>query len=162
MSEETPLPTTPITQHELLRTNVAMLVLTTFFILSRATIHAKRRKTVELSDIFIYSAYILYIALWSCYIIVIPPMFRVYAVIGQETAPYPAMMQDAAIMLRLITAGQMCFYTLLLAAKLSLLTLYWKLLVGLPSVYQKIWWGIVVFCVLVCPRPICLTTFATY
>jgi hypothetical protein len=84
-----------------------------------------------------------------CYIIVIPPMFKVYAVIGQETPPYKAMMGDAALMLRLITAGQMCFYTLLLSAKMSLLTLYRKLLVGLPSIYQKIWWGIVVFCVLV-------------
>lgn len=76
-------------------------------------------------------------------------MFRVYAVIGLEIPPYKTLQQDAAIMLRLITAGQMCFYTLLFSVKLSLLTLYRKLLAGLPGIYQKVWWGTVIFCVLV-------------
>jgi hypothetical protein len=76
-------------------------------------------------------------------------MFHVYAVIGLEIPPYPAMMEDAALMLRLITAGQMCFYTLLFSVKMSLLTLYRKLLAGLPSLYRKVWWGIVAFCILV-------------
>jgi hypothetical protein len=80
---------------------------------------------------------------------VIPPMFHVYAVIGREIPPYKTMMEDAALMLRLITAGQMCFYTLLFSVKLSLLTLYRKLLAGLSSIYKKIWWGIVAFCILV-------------
>jgi hypothetical protein len=76
-------------------------------------------------------------------------MFRVYSVIGHEIPPYTTMKQDAALMLRLLTAGQMCFYTLLFSVKLSLLTLYYKLLAGLPIIYQRIWWGIFVFCVLV-------------
>jgi hypothetical protein len=76
-------------------------------------------------------------------------MFHVYAVISFEISPYPTMMEDAALMLRLITAGQMCFYTLLFSVKMSLLTLYHKLLVGLPSLYQKVWWSIVAFCLLV-------------
>jgi hypothetical protein len=70
-------------------------------------------------------------------------------VVGREIPPYATLMEDAALMLRLLTAGQMCFYTLLFAVKLSLLTLYYKLLAGLPAIFQRIWWGIVVFCVLV-------------
>ncbi|CAN9213767.1 unnamed protein product [Alternaria alternata] len=42
----------------------------------------------------------------------------------------------------------MCFYTLLISVKMSLMTLYRKLLAGLPRVYRKIWWSIVAFCVL--------------
>ena len=76
-------------------------------------------------------------------------MFRVYAVIGREMPPYKTMMEDAALMLRLLTAGQMCFYTLLFSVKMSLLTLYRKLLAGLPSIYSKVWWGIVAFCIVV-------------
>jgi hypothetical protein len=76
-------------------------------------------------------------------------MFRVYAVIDRERPPYLTMMEDAALMLRLITSAQMCFYTMLFAVKLSLLTLYRKLLAGLPGVYKKVWWGIVAFCLLV-------------
>jgi hypothetical protein len=76
-------------------------------------------------------------------------MFRVYAVIGREIPPYATLMEDAALMLRLLTAGQMCFYTLLFSAKLSLLTLYYKLVAGLPSIYHRVWWGVAVFCLLV-------------
>ncbi|KAH7396260.1 hypothetical protein BKA66DRAFT_557129 [Pyrenochaeta sp. MPI-SDFR-AT-0127] len=139
-------PKTPITRDDLVRTNAAMLILTSIFVLSRAGLHVSKRKTIDLPDIFIYFAYSLYVALWSCYISVVPPMFKVYAVLGGEIKPYPTMMQDAAIMLRLITAAQMCFYTLLFSVKMSLLTLYRKLLAGLPSLYAKIWWGIVAFC----------------
>ncbi|CAO2647391.1 Nn.00g083130.m01.CDS01 [Neocucurbitaria sp. VM-36] len=139
---------TPITRDELVRTNVAMLILTSIFVLSRAALHISKRRALELPDIFIYFAYVLYVALWSCYISVVPPMFRVYAVLGGETKPYATMMEDAATMLRLITGGQMCFYTLLFSVKMSLLTLYRKLLAGVAGIYKRIWWGILIFCVL--------------
>lgn len=64
MSSPKPLPKTPITRDELTMTNVAMLVLTTIFVLARAGVHVSKRKTIELTDIFIYLAYALYIALW--------------------------------------------------------------------------------------------------
>lgn len=139
----------PISRDELVRTNSAMLILTSVFVLSRAALHISKRKPLEFSDFFIYFAYALYIALWSCYISVVPPMFKVYAVLGGEIKPYATMMDDAATMLRLITAGQMCFYTLLFSVKMSLLTLYRKLLAGVAGIYKKIWWGILAFCVVV-------------
>ena len=140
---------TPITQAELIQTNAAMLALTSLFIFARIGIHIARRKSLELHDVFIYSAYVLYLALWICYRIVIGPMFRAYAVYTGERPPYPALMHDASQMLRLITAAQMCFYTVLLCVKLSLLTLYRKLLKGLPIVYERIWWAILAVVVLV-------------
>jgi hypothetical protein len=140
---------TPITQTELIQTNAAMLALTSLFIFARIGIHIARRKSLELHDVFIYSAYVLYLALWICYRIVIGPMFRAYAVYTGERPPYPALMHDASQMLRLITAAQMCFYTVLLCVKLSLLTLYRKLLKGLPIVYERIWWAILAVVVLV-------------
>ena len=140
---------TPITQSELIHTNAAMLGLTSLFILARVGMHIARRKSVELHDFFIYFGFVLYLALWICYRIVIGPMFRAYAVYTGEIPPYPTLMRDAAMMLRLITAAQMCFYTVLLCVKLSLLTLYRKLLKGLASIYYKIWWGIVAIVVLV-------------
>ena len=140
---------TPITQTELIQTNAAMLALTSLFIFARIGIHIARRKSLELHDLFIYSAYVLYLALWICYRIVIEPMFRAYAVYSGEIPPYPALMHDASQMLRLITAAQMCFYTVLLCVKLSLLTLYRKLITGLPIVYERIWWSMVAVVVLV-------------
>ena len=140
---------TPITQTELIQTNAAMLALTSLFIFARIGIHIARRKSLELHDVFIYSAYVLYLALWICYRIVIGPMFRAYAVYTGERPPYPALMHDASQMLRLITAAQMCFYTVLLCVKLSLLMLYRKLLKGLPIIYERIWWAILAVVVMV-------------
>ncbi|KAF2641382.1 hypothetical protein P280DRAFT_399230 [Massarina eburnea CBS 473.64] len=82
------------------------------------------------------------------YTIVTPPMFRVYAVAMGDSKPYATIANDSATMLRMITAAQMCFYTLLYSVKLSLLTLYRKLLEGLPAVYKRVWWGIIGFCIL--------------
>ncbi|KAH4033735.1 hypothetical protein HBI81_154470 [Parastagonospora nodorum] len=148
MSSHQPLPKTPISRAELVRTNCSMLALTSIFVLARAAVQISKRRAFELPDFFIYLSYILYVALWSCYIIVVPPMFHLYAVIGREIPPYKTMMEDAALMLRLLTAGQMCFYTLLLSVKLSLLTLYHKLLVGTPVIYKRVWWATVGFCIL--------------
>lgn len=140
---------TPISKSELLHTNAAMLTLTSLFILARIAIHISRRRALEIHDFFIYFAFVLYLALWICYRIVIDPMFRAYAVYSGQSPPYPTMMHDASQMLRLIAAAQMCFYTSLLGVKLSLLTLYRKLLKGLPCIYCRIWWSIVAVVVLV-------------
>ena len=59
------------------------------------------------------------------------------------------MMEDAATVLRLIMGGQMCFFALLFSVKMSLLTLYRKLLAGSSNIYKKIWWGVLVFCFVV-------------
>ena len=56
---------------------------------------------------------------------------------------------DAAMIYRYMTAAQICFYSSLLTVKVSLLTLYLRLLERTPAVYKKIWWGILVFCCLV-------------
>jgi hypothetical protein len=64
MSSGKPLPKTPITRDELIRTNVAMLVLTSAFVLSRIAVRISKRQNFELPDFFIYLAFITYIALW--------------------------------------------------------------------------------------------------
>jgi hypothetical protein len=65
MSSHNPLPKTPITRNELLQTNVAMMVLTSLFVLTRVAVRVSKRKNFELPDFFIYLAYIIYVALWS-------------------------------------------------------------------------------------------------
>jgi hypothetical protein len=138
-----------ITQDQLVGTNITMLVLTSLFVLLRVTLQVWKRKPIELPDFFIYFAYALYVTVWACYFYVTPPIFRAYAVIEGSAEPYATMGKDLAIVIRIISSVQLCFYTLLLAVKLSLLTFYRKLLIGLPGLYGRIWWGIVAFCVLV-------------
>jgi ABC-type Fe3+-siderophore transport system permease subunit len=140
---------TPVQKDVLVNTIIAMLVLTSVAILSRAALQFSKRNPLEFPDILIYSAYVSFIGLWSCYFTVIPPIYRAYAVLDGESEVYPTMMQDAVAMLRFLVSGQICFYTLLLAVKLSLMTWYRKLLAGLSGKYTKIWWGVVAFIILV-------------
>ncbi|CAE7185856.1 hypothetical protein PTTW11_06875 [Pyrenophora teres f. teres] len=71
----------PITKDDLVRSNGAMLVLTSLLVLSRVAIQISRCRAFELTDFFIYFAFILFVAMWTCYLLTIPSMFRVYAVI---------------------------------------------------------------------------------
>ncbi|KAI4951900.1 hypothetical protein J4E91_003361 [Alternaria rosae] len=138
----------PVSKDVLLRTNVVMLVLTSGFVFARAVLQIAKRKPFELPDFFVYFAYCLFIALWACYHVVAPPIYRAYAVLEGQAEPYATMKSDAIAMLKFLVAGQICFYTLLISVKMSLMTLYRKLLAGLPSIYRKIWWGMVAFCAL--------------
>jgi hypothetical protein len=64
MSSHQPLPKTPISRAELVRTNCSMLALTSIFVLARAAVQISKRRAFELPDFFIYFSYILYVALW--------------------------------------------------------------------------------------------------
>lgn len=142
----------PVAQHVLLRTEYALFVLTTLFIFARIAIHFTRRKTFEFQDFFIYFAYAMYVGLWTEYIIAVPYLFKLTSVAVGEIDPYPTVTQDAGYMSRLIFSAQMLFYTCLFSVKLSFMTLYRKLLVGVGGYYYKIWWSIVCFLVLVSLR----------
>lgn len=151
----------PVSKDVLLRTNAVMLVLTSAFVFARAVLQIAKRKPFELPDFFVYFAYCLFIALWACYHVVTPPIYRAYAFMEGETEAYATMKNDAIAMLKFLVAGQICFYTLLISVKMSLMTLYRKLLAGLPSIYRKIWWALVAFCALVSMRSkTCPNTFA--
>jgi hypothetical protein len=141
---------TPITKDEILRIDYAMMVLVSVFIFARVVFQAARRKNLELQDYFIYLAYAFYLSLCILYIIVTPILFRIQDV-AAGLLPMPSdFLSTAGYTSRLIFSAQMCFYACLWSVKFSLLCLYRKLLVGLPQIYIRIWWAIVVICFLVC------------
>lgn len=140
---------TPISRGELVRTDAVMFVITTLFVFSRAALQFSKRKALELPDLLIYVSYVFYVALWACFHAVLPMMYRIYAVARGEMEIYPTIMQDAATGLKLISAGQVSFFTVLVTTKLSLLAFYHKLLVGVAGIYRLIWWGTVLFVVAV-------------
>ncbi|EMD92281.1 hypothetical protein COCC4DRAFT_37747 [Bipolaris maydis ATCC 48331] len=137
----------PITKDELMRTNVAMLILASLFILSRVILQITKRRAFGLPDFFIYLAFVLFVSMWTCYIVITPTMFRIFDALEGLTQPYATILDDAGMLLRYITAAQMLFYTLLFTVKMSLLTFYRKILTGLPAIYDRIWWGTLAFCI---------------
>ena len=88
--------------------------------------------------------------MWACYVVSVPILYRLVDVGTGKAKPYPTVLQEAGMSARLIWTSQMCYYSLIVAVKFSLLTLYRKLLVGLRDIYHKIWWSIAIFILLVC------------
>lgn len=66
-----------------------------------------------------------------------------------EAEAWPTMQRDIVILYNSLFVNTLLFWTYLWCAKLYLLVLYRKLMKGLPYIYMRLWWGIVVFCVLV-------------
>lgn len=138
-----------VTENEILRTDYAMITLASLFILTRLGFQATRRKSLELQDYFLYMAYVCYLALCALYIAVVPILLEIQDITTGKKPMPPNLLEIAGVTGRILWAAQMCFYACLWLVKLSLLCLYRKLLVGLPRIYNRIWWMLVIFCFLV-------------
>ena len=135
------------TKAEILGAAYAMLTLVSILVLVRLVFQATRRKKLELQDYFLYFACACYLGACSLYITAIPTLFRIRDItLGKVPVPSD-FIQFSALDARLIWAAQMCFWSCLWSVKLSLLCLYRKLLVGLPSIYIIIWRTLMVLCV---------------
>ncbi|KAJ4985185.1 hypothetical protein SVAN01_09321 [Stagonosporopsis vannaccii] len=128
--------------------NTAMLVVTSIFFMTRLAVRAYQRKPYELHEFFCHAAFVCYVAMWVMYYKENDPLYRAEGVQRGEMAPYPEILHDAGMIYRWLTAGQLLFYTTLTSVKLSLLTLYRRLIVQTPTIYTVIWWSILVFCIL--------------
>jgi hypothetical protein len=60
------------------------------------------------------------------------------------------MMKDVILASRVMWQSGIEYWTCLWFVKFSLLALYKKLLSGMPKKYLYIWWGTLIFCVVVC------------
>lgn len=127
-----------------------MVALTTIFVLLRAGIQVAQRTKMEIQDWLFYAAYGFYVADCGLYFSISSPLLKANnEVMTGKAQPWATMQRDLASMAYSLFTGLVLFYTCLWCAKLSLLVLYRKLMVGLANVYFRIWWGILVFCVLV-------------
>ncbi|KAF3008906.1 hypothetical protein E8E13_011219 [Curvularia kusanoi] len=130
-------------------TGYVMVALTTTFVLLRAAIQVAQQTKMEIQDWLFYAAYASYVADCSLYFSISSPLLKANnEVMTGEAPPWATMQHDLATMAHSLFTGLVLFYICLWCAKLSLLVLYRKLMVGLANVYIRIWWGILVFCVL--------------
>ncbi|KAF2704598.1 hypothetical protein K504DRAFT_507071 [Pleomassaria siparia CBS 279.74] len=143
------LPVT-MSRSSLERVNTAMLVLTSLFFVARVLVRVTKRKPFELHDILCYSSYICYVAMWVMYWKEIDPLYKLQAVQRGEAPPYglEEMLHDAGMLFRWLTAGQLLFYISLALVKLSLMSLYRRLLDQTPPKFTIMWWVILTFCIL--------------
>lgn len=138
-----------ISQNDLLRTDYAMLALTSTVFVARIVVQVSRRKYIEWQDGWLYIAFSAYLAMCILYTHITPTFFKLEQLARGEIQSWDGMQRDVKLTTETIFSSGVMFWTCLWCTKFSLLALYKKLLVGLSNTWVYLYWGIVVFCVLV-------------
>lgn len=141
-----------ISQNDLLRTDYAMIALTSTVFIARTVVQILRRKTIEFQDGWLYVAFAAFISFSTCFIIITPTFFKIETYQKDPTNPasmWAGMAKDVKFASQIMWSSGFMFWTCLWCVKASLLALYKKLLVGLSSAWIWTYWIIVAFCALV-------------
>lgn len=135
-------------QDVLVRTIAAMITLTTIVVLMRAYLRFTRPKSIILADYILLAAYVVFIGLTSLFLVATPALYRFDAASKGEIEMYPTFADDLVFMRITLLTNSYTLWTILWLVKFAFLSVYYKLVAGLP-VYQRWWWIVFVFCVLV-------------
>ncbi|KAK5119979.1 hypothetical protein LTR85_007055 [Meristemomyces frigidus] len=131
-----------ITADTLRVTGSCMIAVASTFFLGRSVarcLHLGWRLQIE--DFVISLAFVFFLSLSIAYLVIIDPMYRINAVESGETAIYPTMMEDAAVMTKVFFCTTMLLWFELWSVKAAFLLLIRRLMIGLPN-YLRWWWAI--------------------
>jgi hypothetical protein len=130
----------------------SMIVLTSFFVLARSGVQVYMRRRLEAQDYLLYAAFILFLAMAISYLVIFSAVFTVARVSVGALIPGPTFHADMVLYVRMMFVTTTLFWISLWLVKLSFLSLYRKLLEGLPKVYMRLWSAIFAFCIIVSPE----------
>ncbi|KAL1798879.1 hypothetical protein ACET3X_002916 [Alternaria dauci] len=136
-----------ISETQFLQVAYPMMALPSAFILVRIGIQVWKRKAMELQDYLMYTAYVFFLIMSICYLLMVPTVYAAGRVSLGQMKPWPTMQDDVLVYYRYLIVTTMTFWLTLWSVKLSLLALYKKLLEGLPAVYKRLWWAVFWFCI---------------
>ncbi|KAF2623580.1 hypothetical protein BU25DRAFT_478056 [Macroventuria anomochaeta] len=125
-----------------------MVVLASLFTIARGGIQIWKRKAMQLQDYLIYAAYLFFLIMSVCYLVIIPKIYMIGRVTNGSMAPWATMAADVVMYIRVMFVTTMFFWMSLWLVKLSLLALYKKLMTGLPMIYVRLWWAVFIFCLI--------------
>jgi hypothetical protein len=111
-----------------------------------------RPKKLAAEDYCVFVAYAFFVSQCALYITIAPVSDRVMAVQEGRAPYYPELIDEGFLLGRLYFPALIIFWVILWLVKFGLLFLYRKLMVGMPTVYTRIWWSIVAFCAIVSQR----------
>ena len=129
-------------------TSIAMLTIGTLFMVARCFARWYRAWRFQVEDFFMFLAYGFFLSMTISYIVIIPPLYRVTEVSEGLIKPYPEVLSDSLIIIKVFFANSMLLWFTLWSVKFSVLFLYRRLMIGLPK-YLRWWWAVLGFCVVV-------------
>lgn len=106
-----------------------------------------RRIPLQMEDILIYGALVSFAITTALYLATVPTFFNVEAIEQGRMEPYAGLQDDLVLMLHEFFVVQFFFWLTLWMVKWSLMCMFKKLTDGLP-LYNRIWWGVLVFSIL--------------
>jgi rhodopsin domain-containing protein len=139
-----------VTEEQITFTAYAMIIIASIFFFARLGLRLFKSVAFQLEDLFIWLAFLSFLALAIGYIVAAPVMFRVTNATSGMTPIYDTIFQDGDFMLKIFFANTLLLWCVLWAVKLSFLFLYRRLFVGLSGQIQW-WWAVLVFTVIVLP-----------
>ncbi|KAF2861952.1 hypothetical protein K470DRAFT_275817 [Piedraia hortae CBS 480.64] len=129
---------------------IAMIILTTISFFGRFCGRlSSKQPRLQPEDVFISIAYIFFLGMCICYLVIVRKMYKISAVEVGSMAPYEGIIEDVHITVPVMLATTELLWAILWAVKFSFLFLYRKLMIRLPH-YIRWWWAVFVFCLLVC------------
>jgi hypothetical protein len=127
----------------------SMTALASVFILARSGLQIYVRRRLEAQDYLLYTAYILFLIKAICYLVFFPKVFLIARVSVGMVEPGPTFHDDMLTYVRMMFVTTTLFWISLWLVKLSFLSLYRKLLEGLPILYMRLWTAVFAFCIIV-------------
>jgi hypothetical protein len=92
-------------------------------------------------------AYAAFIGLSAVFLAVMPILYRILAVGAGTMPPYPGLVIEGALFMKLMFSSSVLYWVVLWSVKLSLLFVFRRLIVLLPR-YVKGWWFVLTFTLL--------------
>lgn len=84
------------------------------------------------------------------YVAVISTIYDISKVRVGQMKMWATFQKDKTDYIRMIFVTNNLFWFCVWSVKMSLLNLYKQLMNRLPSIYMKLWWAVIIFCIIVC------------
>ncbi|KAF2157101.1 hypothetical protein K461DRAFT_10609 [Myriangium duriaei CBS 260.36] len=127
-----------ISQRSVQAVNISLLIVTSLFATSRLLLPIWLKRRYCYKDIWLGAAFFFFVSCAILYIVLMPTVFM----IGPTDTE---LMKHATIIVKAMFAAAMLHWFVLWSVKFSLLALYTQLLKRAATVYNRLWWAIVVF-----------------
>ncbi|KAJ9617004.1 hypothetical protein H2200_000725 [Cladophialophora chaetospira] len=137
-----------VTETSVRSTGIAMIILTTIICGVRIFVALEQQRKFGWDDGWLVAAYIFFLTLSILYIVAAHRMFQITRVVGGEIPPYPSISDDGLFIQKIFFVTTSGLWFVLWSVKFSLLAVYKRLMQGLPHML-RLWWAVVVFCLVV-------------
>jgi hypothetical protein len=135
----------------LLATGISAIVITTVIAAARLAFNVTDRKKFDWDDGWLVAGFVVFMTISILYLYISPTLYRLTDLATGKIDLYPGVMDDGLQVQKVFFVTTSGLWISLWCVKFSLLALYKKLLQSLP-LYIKLWWVVVVVCVLVGPN----------